>query len=84
MFGGLGKMIGGLVDVQGKVASVIQEFLKKIAQENELAFSELFIMIKPANADFQLKYFVYTIKPGEAPKLLREVTRDEILENDES
>lgn len=84
MFGGIGKMISGLVDVKGQVASVIQNFLKKIAEEENLAFDNLFVMIRPSDAEFNLKFFIYTIKPGQAPKLLREVTLDEILNSDES
>ncbi len=83
MFGSLGKMIGGIMDVKGQVSSVIQKFLKKVASENKLKFDELFVMIKPKDENFALRFFVYKITQGSSPTLLREVTLDEILADDE-
>jgi len=72
-----GSMLGGLFDTESIVRDTIQSALEKIAVELQCSHNELFIMIKPINEEFDMKFYVYKIE--QSPKLIREITLKEIL-----
>lgn len=76
----LGNMLGGLFDTEKIVRDTIQTALENVAEELECSYNELFIMIKPINEEFDMKFYVYKIE--QSPKLVREITLKEILGGD--
>jgi len=76
----LGSMLGGLIDTEKIVRDTIQTALENVAEELQCSHNELFIMIKPINAEFDMKFYVYKIE--QSPKLIREITLKEILGGD--
>jgi len=76
----LGSMLGGLIDTEKIVRDTIQTALENVAEELKCSHNELFIMIKPINAEFDMKFYVYKIE--QSPKLIREITLKEILGGD--
>jgi len=73
----LGNMLGGFIDTEGIVRDTIQQALENVAQELKCSHSELFIMIKPINEEFDMRFYVYKIE--KSPVLIREITLKEIL-----
>ena len=76
----LGNMLGGLFDTEKIVRDTIQTALENVAEELNCSYNELFIMIKPINEEFDMKFYVYKIE--QSPKLVREITLKEILGGD--
>lgn len=76
----LGSMLGGILNTEGIVRDTIQSTLENVAIELKCSHNELFIMIKPINAEFDMKFYVYKIE--QSPKLIREITLKEILGGD--
>ena len=75
-----GSMLGGLLNTEQIVRDTIQTTLENVAEELQCSHNELFIMIKPVNAEFDMKFYVYKIE--QSPKLVREITLKEILGGD--
>jgi hypothetical protein len=73
-------MLGGLLNTEQIVRDTIQTTLENVAEELQCSHNELFIMIKPVNAEFDMKFYVYKIE--QSPKLVREITLKEILGGD--
>jgi hypothetical protein len=76
----LGSVLGGLLNTEQIVRDTIQQTLENVAEELQCSHNELFIMIKPVNAEFDMKFYVYKIE--QSPKLIREITLKEILGGD--
>jgi hypothetical protein len=76
----LGNLLGAFVDKEKITFTTIQECLKKISKELECNHDELFIMIKPTDADFKMKFYIYRLPSG---KVVREITLKEILNIEE-
>jgi hypothetical protein len=76
----LGSVLGGLLNTEQIVRDTIQTTLENVAEELQCSHNELFIMIKPYNADFDMKFYVYKIE--QSPKLIREIALSEILGSD--
>lgn len=82
----LAGMLGGLVDKEKITHDTIQECLENICEElNEnkhpedfLSFKDFFIMIKPVDEEFEMKFFIYKLSNGK-PEFVREITLKEIL-----
>jgi hypothetical protein len=72
-----GNMLGSLFDTEKIVRDTIQTALENVAEELQCSHNELFIMIKPINAEFDMKFYVYKIE--QSPKLIREIALSEIL-----
>jgi hypothetical protein len=70
-------MLGSLFDTEKIVRDTIQTALENVAEELQCSHNELFIMIKPINAEFDMKFYVYKIE--QSPKLIREIALSEIL-----
>ena len=76
----LGNLLGGLFDKNKIVHDTIQSTLENVAEELNCSFKELFIMIKPIDETFTMKFYIYKIE--NSPKLVREITLSEILGDD--
>jgi hypothetical protein len=76
----LGNLLGGLIDTEQIVHDTIQSTLENVAEELNCTHKELFIMIKPIDESFTMKFYIYKIE--QSPKLVREITLKEILGSD--
>lgn len=72
------NLMGGLVDKEQITYDTIQETLENVAEELGCNYKDFFIMIKPTNDDFNMKFFIYKLENG-VPKMIREITLKEIL-----
>ena len=75
-----GNMLGGLINTEQIVRDTIQTALENVAEELQCSHNELFIMIKPIDEEFNMKFYVYKIE--QSPKLIREIALSEILGGD--
>jgi hypothetical protein len=75
-----GNMLGGLINTEQIVRDTIQTALENVAEELQCSHNELFIMIKPVDEEFNMKFYVYKIE--QSPKLIREIALSEILGGD--
>jgi hypothetical protein len=75
-----GNLLGGLIDTEQIVHDTIQTTLENVAEELNCTHKELFIMIKPIDESFTMKFYIYKIE--QSPKLIREITLKEILGGD--
>ena len=75
----LGDLLGGLVDKERITHDTIQTTLENIAEENQCSYNEMFVMIKPVDESFNMKFFIYHQPQGSAPKFVREISLKEIL-----
>lgn len=76
----LGNLLTGLIDTEQIVHDTIQSTLENVAEELNCTHKELFIMIKPIDESFTMKFYIYKIE--QSPKLIREITLKEILGSD--
>ena len=74
----LGNLLGGLVDKEQITHDTIQDTLENVAEELGCSFSDIFIMIKPADETFTMKFYIYKTE-NNVPKFIREITLTEIL-----
>jgi hypothetical protein len=77
----LANMLGGFVDKEQITYDTIQSTLENVAEELGCSFKDFFIMIKPTNENFDMKFYIYKLENG-TPKLVREITLKEILGGD--
>lgn len=73
-----GNLLGGLIDKEKITHDTIQSTLENVAEELNCTFKDLFIMIKPINETFTMKFYIYKLENG-APKLIREIPLSEVL-----
>lgn len=89
-----GNILGSLFDKEKMVRETIQSALENVLEElnekrnkeevkNEYNHDNLFIMIKPFNAELDFKCYIYLVASGSAPKLVREISLNEILGGEE-
>jgi hypothetical protein len=71
------SLLGGLFDKEGMVKATIEGCLENVAEELQCKATELFIMIKPTDEEFNFKCWIY--KVDVSPKLVREISLKEIL-----
>ena len=72
-----GDLLGGLIDKERITHDTIQSTLEDVAEELGCNHNELFIMIKPIDETFTMKFYIYKIE--NTPKMIREITLKEIL-----
>jgi hypothetical protein len=77
----LGNLLGGLFDKNKIVHDTIQSTLENVAEELNCNYNELFIMIKPVDETFTMKFYIYKLE--KSPKLIREIKLSEILGDEE-
>ena len=78
MFSGL---LGGLVDKEQITYDTIQGTLEDVAEELDCTHNDFFVMIKPCNETFTMRFYIYRTDSGK-PTLVREITLEEILNTD--
>lgn len=74
----LGNLLGGLINTEQIVHDTIQTTLEKLATEMSCEHKDLFIMIKPVDETFTMKFWVYKLET-KGPKLIREISLKEVL-----
>lgn len=78
----LGNLLGGLIDKEAITHDTIQSTLENIAEELGCDYKEFFIMIKPSDETYTMRFWIYRIEK-QGPKLVREITLKEILNPDD-
>lgn len=73
-----GNLLGGLINTEQIVHDTIQTTLEKLAIEMSCEYKDLFIMIKPVDDTFTMKFWVYKIEE-KGPRLVREIPLKEVL-----
>ena len=56
------NLMGGLVDKEQITYDTIQTTLEDVAEELGCNYKDFFIMIKPTNDDFDMKFFIYKLE----------------------
>tara|TARA_R110000868_G_scaffold181220_4_gene422058 strand:- start:933 stop:1175 length:243 start_codon:yes stop_codon:yes gene_type:complete len=77
----LAGLMGGLVDKEQMTFNTIQSTLENVAEELGCSYKDFFIMIKPLDENFVMKFYIYKIENG-VPKPIREITLKEILSDE--
>ena len=72
-------MFQQLFDIEGRTRETIKNTLEDVAEELGCSQSEFFIMIKPTNEEFDMKFYIYRLVNGK-PALVREIELKEILQ----
>lgn len=75
------SLMGGLVDKEQITFNTIQATLENVAEELGCSYKDFFIMIKPTNENFEMKFYIYKMDNG-TPKPVREITLKEILSSE--
>jgi len=73
-----GNLLGGLIDKEKITHDTIQSTLENVAEELNCTFKDLFIMIKPIDETFTMKFYIYKLENA-APKFVREIPLSEVL-----
>ena len=73
------NMLGGLVNKEQITHDTIQGTLEDIAEELGCSHTDFFVMIKPMDKDFNMKFYIYHSPVNSAPKFVREISLKEIL-----
>jgi hypothetical protein len=71
-------MFGQLFDLEGRTRETIKNTLEDVAEELGCNHSDFFIMIKPIDEKFEMKFYIYRLVNGK-PALVREIELKEIL-----
>lgn len=74
----LGNLLGGLIDKEQITHDTIQTTLEKLSEELNCTHKDLFIMIKPVDDTFTMRFWVYKLDE-KGPKLVREIPLSEVL-----
>ena len=74
----LENLLGGLVDKEQMTFDTIQDCLTNIAEELNCSHTGFFVMIKPVDAEFGMRFYIYKIENG-VPKPVREISLAEVL-----
>jgi uncharacterized FlaG/YvyC family protein len=74
----LGNLLGSLIDKEQITHDTIQTTLEKLSEELNCTYQDLFIMIKPVDDSFTMKFWVYKLEE-KTPKLIREIPLSEVL-----
>jgi hypothetical protein len=72
-------MFGSLFNTEKIVSDTIKNSLEEIAIELESDYKDFFVMIKPIDDKFNMKFYVYKIDENKSPKFIREISLKEIL-----
>jgi len=72
-------MLGSLFNTEKIVSDTIKSSLEEIAIELQVSYDKLFVMIKPIDDKFNMKFYVYKIVENKSPQFVREISLKEIL-----
>ena len=78
----LQDLLGGIFDKEQMTHDTIQECLENLSQEMSCSCDDFFVMIKPIDSEFNMKFYVYKLE-NKVPKMVREITLKEILNKEE-
>jgi hypothetical protein len=73
------SLMGGLVNTEKITHDTIQNTLENIAEELDCNYTDFFIMIKPSDEDFNMKFYIYHTPENSAPKFVRQISLKEVL-----
>ena len=73
----LNNIIGGLIDKEKATRTTIENSLEDLSEELGVDFSQLFVIIKPINENYQFALHLYKYDNGK-PIFVREVPLKEI------
>jgi len=73
-------MLGALFNTEKIVQDTIKSSLEEISIELKCSYEDFFVMIKPSDDKFNMKFYVYRIEKPQ-PKFVREISLKEILGN---
>jgi hypothetical protein len=76
-----GNLMGGLINTEQITHDTIQSTLENVAEELKCSFKDFSIMIRPINADFEMKFYIFRTEAGKPPVYVREIILKEILSN---
>jgi hypothetical protein len=76
------NLMGSLIDKEQITHDTIQKTLKNVAEELGCSFKDFFIMIKPVDETYTMKFYIYKFENG-VPKPIREITLKEIFVSEE-
>ena len=74
----LGNLLGSLIDKEQITHDTIQTTLENLSEELNCTHKDLFIMIKPVDETFTMRFWVYKLEE-KGPKLVREIPLSEVL-----
>lgn len=72
-------MFGSLFNTEKIVSDTIKNSLEEISIELQVSYNDLFVMIKPIDDNFNMKFYVYKIVENKSPQFVREISLKEIL-----
>lgn len=72
-----GNLLGGFLNKEKLTHDTIKAALEDIAEELGCDYRSFFVMIKPTDEEFNMKFYVY--KMGNTPTFIREISLKEIL-----
>jgi len=75
----LENLLGGLVDKEKITYDTIQSTLEDVAEELNCSFKDFFIMIKPTNDDYDMRFDIFKYDENKRPQHIREITLKQIL-----
>lgn len=73
-----GDLLGGLVDKEKLTHDTIQDTLENLSEELGCTHKDFFVMIKPVDETYTMKFYVYKFENG-VPKIVREISLKEVL-----
>ena len=73
------NMLGGLMDKEQMIYDTIQSSLEDVAQELGCSYKDFFVMIRPADDEYNFKLFICTYDEQGNPRKVREMQLKEIL-----
>ena len=73
-----GDLLGGLIDKEQITHDTIQETLEKLSIELQCSYKDFFVMIKPTDETYTMKFYVYKME-NNVPKIVREISLKEVL-----
>ena len=70
-------MLSSLFNTEKITHDTIQSTLESVAKELGCSHKEFFLMIKPTNEEYDMKFYMYKI--SKMPEFVREISLKEIL-----
>jgi len=75
------NLMGEFVNKEQITFNTIQATLENVAEELGCNYKDFFIMIKPVNGNFEMRFDIFKTENGK-PNFIREITLKEILSSE--
>jgi len=72
-------MLSSLFNTEKITHDTIQSTLESVAEELGCSHKDFFLMIKPTNEEYDMKFYIYVDIIGKIPEFVREISLKEIL-----